>query len=174
MKKVAVFGNAGGGKSTVSKQLTEITGLPLYALDKIQFLPGGGEVPHDSYLVSHADILATDEWIIEGFGCMDSAWARFAEADTLVYIDLPLNAHFVWVTKRFFKGLFASPEGWPANSPIFSSTLNSYRVLWLYRQKLTPKYREYVSEVKHSKDVYHLRSKHDISSFLNSIRHLNT
>jgi adenylate kinase family enzyme len=37
MKKVAVFGNTGGGKSTLSKQLAEITGLPLYVLDKIQY-----------------------------------------------------------------------------------------------------------------------------------------
>ena len=36
MKKVAVFGNTGGGKSTLSKRLSEITGLPLYALDKIR------------------------------------------------------------------------------------------------------------------------------------------
>ena len=33
MKKVAVFGNAGGGKSTLSKSLAEMTGLPLVALD---------------------------------------------------------------------------------------------------------------------------------------------
>ena len=33
MKKVAVFGNAGGGKSTLSKRLAEMTGLPLVVLD---------------------------------------------------------------------------------------------------------------------------------------------
>ncbi|AFY96762.1 hypothetical protein Cha6605_5915 [Chamaesiphon minutus PCC 6605] len=33
MKKVAAFGNTGGGKSTLSKNLAEITGLPLYILD---------------------------------------------------------------------------------------------------------------------------------------------
>jgi dephospho-CoA kinase len=42
MQKVAVFGNTGGGKSTLSQQLAEITGLPLHILDKIQFQPGGG------------------------------------------------------------------------------------------------------------------------------------
>ncbi len=43
MKKVAVFGNAGGGKSTLSKRLSEITGLPLYVLDKIQYQSGGAD-----------------------------------------------------------------------------------------------------------------------------------
>ena len=41
MKKVAVFGNAGGGKSTLSKRLAELTGLPLVVLDLIQYKPGG-------------------------------------------------------------------------------------------------------------------------------------
>jgi adenylate kinase family enzyme len=36
MEKIAVFGNTGGGKSTLSKKLSEILDLPLYALDKIQ------------------------------------------------------------------------------------------------------------------------------------------
>jgi adenylate kinase family enzyme len=40
MKKVAIFGNAGGGKSTLSRRLAEITGLPLYILDIIQFRGG--------------------------------------------------------------------------------------------------------------------------------------
>jgi adenylate kinase family enzyme len=45
MKRVAVFGNAGGGKSTLARGLAEITGLPLYPIDRIQFRAGGGKVP---------------------------------------------------------------------------------------------------------------------------------
>ncbi|MGD1944546.1 MAG: hypothetical protein ACFB0G_24900 [Leptolyngbyaceae cyanobacterium] len=41
MKKVAVFGNAGGGKSTLSKRLAAVTELPLGALDLIKYKPGG-------------------------------------------------------------------------------------------------------------------------------------
>jgi hypothetical protein len=47
MRKVAVFGNAGGGKSTLARRLAEVTGLPLYHLDRIQFNAGGGKVPHE-------------------------------------------------------------------------------------------------------------------------------
>src|SRR5689334_19901031 len=43
MRRVAVFGNAGGGKSTLAKRLAEITGLPFHPLDLIQYKPGGGE-----------------------------------------------------------------------------------------------------------------------------------
>ncbi len=37
MRKVAVFGNAGGGKSTLARQLAQLTQLPLYPLDTIQY-----------------------------------------------------------------------------------------------------------------------------------------
>jgi shikimate kinase len=95
MKRVAVFGNAGGGKSTLAKRLADLTRLPLYPLDMIQFRAGGGRVPHEQYLKAHADLLRQDEWIIDGFGCVASAWERFSEADTLVYVDLPLTTQLL-------------------------------------------------------------------------------
>jgi hypothetical protein len=88
VKKVAVFGNAGGGKSTLAKRLAELTHIPLYPLDMIEFRAGGGKVPHDDYLKAHAELLQRDAWIIDGFGGAKSAWERFARADTLVYVDL--------------------------------------------------------------------------------------
>ena len=170
MKKVAVFGNAGAGKSTLARRLAELTRLPLYPLDMIQFRAGGAKVPHDEYLKAHAELLGRDAWIIDSFGCLRSAWERFSAADTLVYIDLPLLTHFLWVTKRLFKGLFVTPEGWPEGSPMFSSTIDSYRVLWLCHRHLTPKYRKLVSEARSQKRVHHLRSPHEISAFLDAVR----
>lgn len=170
MKKVAVFGNAGGGKSTLAKRLADLTQLPLYPLDTIKYKIGGGEVPHEEYLKAHTALLRKDEWIIDGFGCVASAWERFSAADTLVYVDLPLITHYWWVTKRLIKGLFVTPEGWPENSPMWSSTLNSYRVLWLCHRRLTPRYRQLVTEAAASKRVHHVRSPAEIKRFLNSIK----
>ena len=138
MKRVAVFGNAGGGKSTLAKRLADLTRLPLYPLDMIQYRDGGGEVPQEEYLKAHADLLRRDEWIIDGFGSVASAWERFSKADTLVYVDLSLITHHWWVTKRLIKGLFIAPEGWPKNSPMWRSAMSSYRVLWLCHLRLTP------------------------------------
>ncbi|GET38912.1 adenylate kinase [Microseira wollei] len=169
MKKVAVFGNAGGGKSTLSKRLSEITGLPLHILDKIQYRPGGAEVPHEEYKRTHQKILDTDRWIIDGFGCMETLWLRLDEADSLVFVDLPLFVHFWWVTKRLIVGHFKPPEGWPENSPILESSLSSYRVLWLCHKYLTPRYREYIKPAESTKSVYHIRSPQQISQFIELI-----
>jgi adenylate kinase family enzyme len=170
MKRVAVFGNAGGGKSTIARRLAELTTLPLYVVDMMQFRAGGSEVPQHEFLQAHADVLSRDEWIIDGFGSTALSWERFAAADTLVYVDLPLLIHYFWVTKRFIKGIFVDPKGWPEGSPLWSSTLSSYRVIPLCHRKLTPKYRQLVAEVAASKRVHHLRSVAQIHSFLEAVR----
>ncbi|WP_417797488.1 adenylate kinase [Terasakiella pusilla] len=165
MKKVAVFGNAGAGKSTLAKQLAEATGLPLHSIDQMKYRPGGEEVDHADYLTAHKKLLETSCWVIDGFGCVTSAWQRFEAADTLVYLDLPLSQMAWWILKRFIKGHFKTPQGWPAGSPIWRSTWTSYRVLWLCHQKLTPRYRAYVAEQAKVKKVCHLRSLEDIKNF---------
>ena len=170
MRKVAVFGNAGGGKSTLARRLAQLTQLPLYPLDTIQYRPGGGEVPHAGYVTAHTELLSRDAWIIDGFGCAASAWERFSAADTLIYIDLPLLTHYRWVTKRLMKGLFVDPEGWPENSPMWSSTMSGYRVLWLCHRHLTPRYRQLVSDAATSKRVHHLRSPAGIKAFLEAVK----
>ncbi|MGC1198856.1 MAG: hypothetical protein WA882_18325 [Geitlerinemataceae cyanobacterium] len=170
MKKVAVFGNTGGGKSTLSKKLSEITGLPLYAVDKIKYRAGGTEIPDAEYKQVHQQILASDRWIIDSFGSLETLWLQLDAADSLIFIDLPLFVHFWWVTKRFITGTFKPPEGWPKNSPIWQSSMRSYRVLWLCNQRLTPKYREYVDREKRIKRVYHIQSVAQISQFLESIQ----
>jgi adenylate kinase family enzyme len=171
MKRVAVFGNTGGGKSTLAKRLAELTRLPLYPLDLIQYRPSGGEVPRDQYLNAHADLLRQDKWIIDGFGCVASAWERFSKADTLVYIDLPLVMHYWWVTKRLIQAPFTSPEGWPENSPMWASTINSYRVVWRCHRRLTPRYRQLVEDVANSKRVHHIKSAAEIMAFVDAVKH---
>ncbi|CAN1212249.1 Barwin domain-containing protein [Tumidithrix helvetica PCC 7403] len=170
MKKVAVFGNTGGGKSTLSKRLSEISDLPLHILDKIQYQSGGAEVPYEDYKHAHQKILDTERWIIDGFGSMETLWLRLNEADSLVFVDLPLYVHFWWVTKRLLSGYFKPPEGWPEKSPILKSSMNSYRVLWLCYKRLTPKYREYIEQARSTKSVYHIRSTDQISQFFESIK----
>ncbi len=174
MRKVAVFGNAGGGKSTLAKQLAEVTRLPLFSIDVITYREGtyrpDNAITQEEYQKLHADLLSQEQWIIDGFDSIDLIWARFAVADTLVYVDLPLITHFTWITKRLIKGLFRNPEGWPVNTPLWRSTMSGYRVLRRCHRHLTPKYRRYVAAAVSSKRVCHLRSPAQIRAFLRAVR----
>ncbi len=132
MKKVAVFGKPANGKSTLSKNLAAATGIKLHALDSILYKKNGDEVDREIYNKIHESILSSESWIIEGFGPMNSLESfnkRLQEADTLIYIDLPYSVSYWFVTKRFLKGLFVTPAGWPDGSSVLKGTIQSYRVL---------------------------------------------
>ncbi|MBE9065377.1 adenylate kinase [Leptolyngbya cf. ectocarpi LEGE 11479] len=119
------------------------------------------------YYAAHDELLRQDNWVIDGFGSLDTVWERLYTADTLVYLDLPVVRHDWWVTKRFLKG--ATLAGWPDNSPLIKGTLNSCNTVWLCHTKLTPKYREYVEQARGTKRVYHLRSLQEVNHFLRMI-----
>jgi adenylate kinase family enzyme len=68
LRRVAIFGNTGGGKSTLAKKLSHFTGLPLHHLDLIHYDFNGIQVPAEKYHEAHTKILKQDEWIIEGYG----------------------------------------------------------------------------------------------------------
>jgi adenylate kinase family enzyme len=170
MKRVAVFGNAGAGKSTLARQLAEITRLPLCVIDKLQFREGGEPVPHEDYLELHRDLLAQEAWIIDGYGNTATAWERFGAADTLIHVDPRLTILYWQVTKRLAKGFFADPEGWPKDSPLWSSTMTSYKVIPRCHQYLTPRYRQLSAEMAASKRVVHLRSAREAAAFLDDVR----
>jgi len=95
MNKVVVFGKQpGGGKSTLSRKLATVTGIKLYALDLIEYRKNGERVSADEYSKKHADLINTDNWIIEGLGTLESFWLRIDAADTLIYVDLPYSVHY--------------------------------------------------------------------------------
>ena len=84
-------------------------------------------------------------------------------ADTLIYIDLPLMTHNWWVTKRLMKGLFVNPEGWPDNSPMWRSTMSSFKVIPLCHERLTS------LDTTPSKQVYNLKSPTEMRGFLGMV-----
>ena len=114
MKKIAVFGKPGSGKSTFSKNLASISGIPLHQLDSIVYKKNGDLVDRETYNREHEKILSSACWIIDGFGPVDSFRFRLREADTLIYIDLSYIVSYWFVTKRLIKGLLVKPEGWLA------------------------------------------------------------
>jgi adenylate kinase family enzyme len=171
MQRVAIFGNSGGGKSTLARRLAELTDLPLHTVDMMQFGAGGVPVPQDEYLKAHAEVLCQDRWIIDGYGGFAPCWERLAKADTLIYVDLLLVRHAWWVTKRLLKGVLSDAPGWPQNSPVWSSTVSSYGVLWPCHRRLTPRYRLFIADAALAKRVHHLRSPAAIRAFLDVVKH---
>lgn len=85
MKLVAVVGSGGAGKSTLSRQLSQVTGLPLVHLDRHYWKPGWVETPVEEWRVLQSKLLAGDVWIVDG-NYQKTFDIRFARADTVIVL----------------------------------------------------------------------------------------
>ncbi len=172
MKKVAIFGKPGNGKSTLSKKLASATGIPLYSLDSILYQPNGDEVDRKGYENIHEHILSLDQWIIEGFSPMNSLDTfnrRLEEADTLIYIDLPYFVTYWLITKRLLKSVFQKPEGWPEGSSVLKGTLKSYKIVKLCPAFWNDRFLQRIEKLSVGKSLYVIRSVSVLNSFVEGI-----
>lgn len=163
MKKIAVFGKPGSGKSTMSKRLAAVTGIPLYPLDSIVYTKKGDLVDRQIYDKEHEDILSQDQWIIDGLGPIASFHQRLDAADTLIYIDLPYWVSYCLVSKRLLKGLLVKPEGWPEGSSVLKGSLASYKTLKLCPQFWNDDFRRKLEQRSENQSVYVIRSLSELN-----------
>ena len=166
MKKIAVFGKPGSGKSTLSKHLASATGIKLHALDSIVYKKNGDLVDRKTYDKKHETILSSDSWIIDGFGPIDSFNKRLDMADTLIYIELPYVISYWLVTKRFLKGLVVKPEGWPDGSSVLKGTLASYKVLKFCPKFWNDSFMQRLENISTNKSLYVIRSISELNGFV--------
>ena len=66
MKKVIVIGSPGAGKSTFSRKLRDVTGLPLYYLDMIWHKPDRTNISREELVAEQKKIMENRSWIIDG------------------------------------------------------------------------------------------------------------
>ena len=172
MNKVVVFGKPGSGKSTLSKKISTEIGIKLYPLDLIEYKKSGERVAAKEYSQNHADLIAADNWIIEGLGTLESFWLRIDAADTLIYVDLPYYVSYWWITKRLLKSFFVKPEGWPEGSSVFKGTLAGWKYLRLSPKFWTPELFEEVERRGKDKDIYRITSVKEINGFVKQFRYV--
>ena len=88
MRKIIVIGCPGSGKTTFARKLRDKTGLPLYYLDAIWHKPDKTHIPREEFDARMAEILPTDQWIIDG-NYSRTLEIRMRACDTVFFFDLP-------------------------------------------------------------------------------------
>lgn len=166
MKRIAIFGKPGSGKSTLSKKLASAINIQLHQLDSILYKHNGDLIDPEAYDKQHSEILSSESWIIDGFDKIETFNQRLDQADTLIYIDLPYAISYWLVTKRLIKGLFVKPDGWPEGSSILKGTLQSYKVLRLCPKFWNVKLLNRLEKISINKKLYVIRSVAELNDFV--------
>ncbi len=99
MNKAIVIGCPGSGKSTFSRALQKLTGLPLYHLDLLKWNSDKTTVSKEIFLERLQNIIVLDSWIIDGnYG--SSIELRLKECDTVFFLDYPVEICIEGVKQR--------------------------------------------------------------------------
>lgn len=140
MKRVIVIGCPGSGKTTFAEKLRNKTGLPLYYLDAIWHKSDRTHISRDDFDARLEEILATDEWIIDG-NYSRTLERRLIACDTVFLFDLPTEVCLEGATERLGKGRYDMP--------------------WI-EQEFDPKFKKQIEEFKDkmSPIIYNLLKKH--------------
>lgn len=100
MRRIAVIGNSGGGKSTLARRVAGKFELPYHEVDALLWEPGWVLKPVEAYEAAHDRVLAEESWVIDGLGRLETLPRRLARATHVVLIDMPLWRHFSLAAQR--------------------------------------------------------------------------
>lgn len=139
--KIAVIGNSGGGKTTLSRRLGEVYKIPVTHVDSIQFVPGMKIRPMDETRKLLNEIVDQEKWLIDGYGPLDLIEKRFQAADKIIFIDFPLPRHCWWSIKRQLKSFLGIkrtelPSGCYENS--IPHTIKLFKTIWRVHHQMRP------------------------------------
>ncbi|PYT00295.1 MAG: AAA family ATPase [Acidobacteria bacterium] len=168
MKKVLVIGSCGSGKSVFSRQLGEVTGLPVVHLDRYFWSAGWTEPDREVWRVQVEEFLKRDSWIIDGnYGA--TMEMRLAHCDTVVFLDLPRHVCTWRVMKRTvtYRGRTRPDlaDGCPEK---FDWSFIKWT--WNYPTRSRPHVLERLSRVADKVNIVTLSTHRDVETYLRTLR----
>ena len=112
MKRILVTGNAGAGKSTVSRQISELLNIHVYGLDKIVWRSRWQRTSLSQCRSKVTRVLERNQWIVDGV-CLRA----IKTADVIIFLDLPRYRCYWQAFKRSLRYLFKSRPDLPPRCP---------------------------------------------------------
>ena len=167
MKRVIVIGSGGSGKSTFSRQLGEITGLPVVHLDALFWKPNWISTPKDEWAGIVRREIEKPAWIIDGnFG--GTRKMRMNAADTIIMLDLPRWLSMYRILKRWFTYRHRTR---PDMAEGCNEKIDREFVMWIWSYRKTGRVRAFKDlETQSEKNVVILRTRREVSEFLERMR----
>lgn len=165
MNRIAVFGNAAGGKTTLSVRLGRALGIPVYPLDRILWGPRWVPLPAEVAEWEHAELIGRERWIIDGFGPWSLLARRFDAADTLIFLDHPLRVHYAWAMKRQLRSVFRPRPDLPDGCSALPVTRKLLKRIWRIHKHVRPHLLQMIDARRTSTTVFHIRSPRELNDF---------
>ena len=132
-RKVVLKGTSGAGKTTLGNELARRLGVPFIELDAIHHGPNWSTDPVEVFRAKVRAVMdaAPDGWVIDGNYDTKLGDTVTAEADTIVWLDLPLPHKYVRVMRRTISRIRNDVELWNGNKETWRNTFTARdSLLW--------------------------------------------
>ena len=169
MTRIAIIGNAGGGKSTVARRLHQVLGLPLHSIDQLQWQPGWQPTPPHEFEAAHSRLLIEPRWIIDGWGSFEMIQERFRKTDMIILIDYPLWRHYWWAIKRQAGCVLRPRTDGPPGCPMLPMTWPLLKMIWEIDRHLLPKLRSLVDVQRDNTRIFYVHTLADLRKLFDEI-----
>ncbi|MEE2671351.1 MAG: AAA family ATPase [Bdellovibrionota bacterium] len=171
MKKIIIIGTTGSGKSTLAKKISKKLGYPYIQLDQLFWKKNWGETPDAELFEKIQAEINQDTWVLDG-NFTRTQHITWKEADTVIWIDLPLWLTLYQSVTRTLSRAITMRELWP-NTGNRESFLRMFSkdsiILWLFRtyKNNRVKYQEKISSPVYTHiKFHHLQSRKQIKKFI--------
>lgn len=166
-KKVLITGNAGAGKTTLSKKLSKALSIEAYSLDKIVWKPRWCQTDPIEKAHRIAEITSLNEWIIDGV-----SKDALVKADTIIFLDFPRHVLFWRVFKRNIRYLFKSRPELPEDCFEICIVFKLIKIIWNFPSQFKPMVIEHFRLHQSTKNIFHIRSNAELQNFIVSVGYL--
>ncbi|GMA62950.1 DNA topology modulation protein [Alicyclobacillus fastidiosus] len=166
MRKIAVLGSGGSGKSVLARKLGEITKIPVYHLDALYWKPGWTPTPYDEWRSLQTKLVKNDEWIIDGMYAK-SLDIRAAAADTIIYLDFPSWLTTYRVIKRGIS-LYGTTRPDLAEGCPEKVSWQFIKFVWGFRKNRRPSVLAKINSLS-GKNVFILKNPSEVDKFIRKV-----
>jgi adenylate kinase family enzyme len=167
MRRIAIVGSGGSGKSVMASQLGSLLGIPVVHLDAVFWRPGWVETPRAEWRETVQQLVQGDSWIMDGnySGTFD---LRFQSADTIIFLDMPRTLCEWRVIKRYFQYRGRSRPDIAPGCPE-KVDWQFLKWIWTYPRRHQAQVLNLLTQFAPNRRIYRLRSSKEVREFLTAV-----
>jgi adenylate kinase family enzyme len=135
MKKIAIVGCGGSGKSYLARELGRLLDAPVTHLDAVYYDDEWNALPMEKFAALQRELVSAPGWVIDG-NYNSTLRIRLEACDTVVFMDMPTLTCLWGVLSRQLRHGRGQNKGNGIYNRIHMGVI---RYVWSYRRTMRPR-----------------------------------